>query len=86
MNEIRNYNYDQRNDIFYLHFLNDKGDSYADEQAPGVFVMKDIETDETTGLTVFFPKAKFVDQSRAMTTLGFTKELTKMNECVMAFA
>ena len=44
--------YDKNNDILYLG-LADKSDSYGDEVASGLIVMRDISTDEITGFTIF---------------------------------
>lgn len=45
-------NYDRTNDIMYFS-LGDKSNSYGDEIVDGFVVMRDIETDEITGFTIF---------------------------------
>ncbi len=86
MNEIKSYDYDQRNDILYIRYLNDRGISYADEQEIGVYIMKDMETDEVTGVMIFDPKTRFKERSKSLTLLGLGNLISSMNECLMATA
>ena len=45
-------NYDSKNDILYLTFSN-KNNSIGDEIIDGYVVMKDILSDDVTGVTIF---------------------------------
>ncbi len=44
-------NYDSENDVLYLGF-GDRNNSYGDEILPGVIVLRDMDTEEITGLTI----------------------------------
>lgn len=53
---IKKAMYDNRNDILYVHFSNYcDGASYSDEYS-GVLIQRDMNTDEITGITIFYPK------------------------------
>ncbi|KXG78307.1 DUF2283 domain-containing protein [Thermotalea metallivorans] len=45
-------NYDRKFDILYLS-IGEPRPSYGEEETPGLVVLKDIETDEITGFTIF---------------------------------
>ena len=48
---IRKTNYDRLNDVLYLTLNTSRGRSYADSESPiGIEILRDIETDEITGL------------------------------------
>lgn len=49
--EKLDYHYDKRHDILYISLGNPKP-SYSDEILPGIFLRRDFETDEVTGLTI----------------------------------
>lgn len=44
-------NYDKRYDTLYVAFA-DKSNSYGDDTVDGLIVMRDLTTDEITGLTI----------------------------------
>ncbi|NMB07942.1 MAG: DUF2283 domain-containing protein [Tissierellia bacterium] len=45
-------NYDSKFDILYISIGNPVP-SYGDEQVPGLVILKNIKTDEITGVTIF---------------------------------
>ncbi len=44
-------NHDSENDVLYLGF-GDRSNSYGDEILPGIIVLRDMDTEEMTGLTI----------------------------------
>lgn len=50
-------NYDTKFDILYISIGNPPF-SYGDESIPGLVILKSIETDELTGITIFDFKKK----------------------------
>jgi len=46
------FNYDNKYDILYI-LLSDSKNSIGDEEYDGLVVMRDEDTDEITGLTIF---------------------------------
>ena len=46
------YDYDKSNDILYCSFA-DKSNSYGDEDPDGIVIMRDIDSNNVTGITVF---------------------------------
>lgn len=67
--------YDQKNDILYIHFPTDRGNSYGEEVAPGIEEMHDIDTDEVTGLMIFYPERKYQERQQALDALGYDIDL-----------
>ena len=53
-NSIQKMTYDKINDVLYVTFVPDS-DSYGDETG-GVVLLRDMDTDAITGLTIFSPK------------------------------
>ena len=47
-----NLDYDKKNDVLYISIGRPKP-SYGEEDVPGIVILKDIITDEITGITVF---------------------------------
>ena len=61
---IANLQYDQENDILYYTCLNNC-DSYGDENPDNIVVMRDIESDVITGVTILnFAKMYRMKDSR----------------------
>lgn len=46
-----NYDYDRENDVLYYTFSSNKN-SYGDEDPDNIVFMRDIDTDELTGITI----------------------------------
>ena len=72
---IRKTNYDANNDIIYLTFEKEKGSSYADEGPLGIEIMRDWDTEEMTGLMVYYPKTQIVDRQKKLNELGLNFRL-----------
>lgn len=51
---IQRIDYDDKNDVLYISFVVNSM-SYGDEYG-GVVIMKDMKTDDITGLTILSPK------------------------------
>lgn len=47
-----NLNLDRKNDILYIK-INSTNNSYGDETENGVVILKDLEDDNVTGITIF---------------------------------
>lgn len=45
------YNYDSKFDVLYISFC-DSGNSYGDDEQPGIIYRRDVDTDEITGYTI----------------------------------
>lgn len=49
--EMPIYDYDERFDVLYIA-LGDRNNSYGDDSENGLVYLKDIDTDELTGITI----------------------------------
>lgn len=49
------FQYDRANDVLYIS-LGQPRPSYCDEVLPGIFLRKDLCTDEVTGVTILYPR------------------------------
>ena len=67
--------YDDINDILYVTFANDQGNSYAEEEEQGIEIMHDSITDDVTGLMVFAPRMKLKDRQQKLYNLGYIIDL-----------
>ena len=56
------FNYDNKYDILYI-LLSDGKNSLGDEEYDGLVVMRDEETDEITGLTIYGFMEKYQSDS-----------------------
>lgn len=70
--------YDEINDILYITFTNDRGNSYAEEEERGIEVMYDSITDDVTGVMVFSPKTRREDRQSKLDKLGFCIDLSSV--------
>lgn len=70
--------YDEINDILYISFTNDRGNSYAEEEERGIEVMHDSITDDVTGLMIFSPKLRREDRQKKLNSLGFCIDLSSI--------
>ena len=68
---IRKVTYDQNNDILYVTFENAKGTSYADEGPFGIEIMRDWNTEEVTGVLIYYPKSEMNDRQKKLDSMGF---------------
>jgi hypothetical protein len=72
--------YDQKNDILY-YTRSDEGDSYGDENPDNIVIMRDIESDVVTGITVLnFARMYRTKDARLKILEGFFRldDVTKM--------
>ena len=75
---IQKVTYDKNNDILYVSFENAKGTSYADDGPFGIEIMRDWNTEEVTGLMVYYPRKELQDRQRKLDSLGFELVLSEM--------
>ena len=75
---IQKVTYDKNNDILYVSFENAKGTSYADDGPFGIEIMRDWNTEEVTGLMVYYPRKELHDRQRKLDSLGFELILSDM--------
>lgn len=68
---IQKIDYDPANDILYIKFPCDKGMSYSSDSLDGLEIMRDMETDELTGLMVYYAKAKRDVRQKLINSLGY---------------
>ena len=68
---IRKTKYDDLNDILSISFEGDRGMSYSDGGPIGFEIMKDMETDELTGLIIYDPVSKQKDRQEKLNEMGF---------------
>ena len=70
--------YDKKNDILYIGFQNDRGRSYADDGPVGIEIMRDMDTDEITGIMVYYPQQKREDRQKKLDAMGYHFPLAEM--------
>lgn len=71
MKEIKKTDYDRRNDILYVIFSNDRGNSYCEEETIGIEAMRDMETDELTGFMIYYPQRNYLERKQELKEIGF---------------
>ena len=76
--QIKNSEYDRLSDILYVHFSNDRGDSYGDEAENGVELFRDCETNEITGFEVTHVRLNPSARQRQMKEMGFDYDLRQL--------
>ena len=72
---IQKMSYDRINDILYIDFENARSNSYADDGPFGIEIMRDMDTDEVTGLMVYYPRKLMMDRQQKLTDLGYSIQL-----------
>lgn len=72
-------NYDKTYDIMYVSVGN-KANSYGDEKIDGLVIMKDLDTDEITGFTVFGFKKRLEEGSLYDLTISDDINLRSMKD------
>ncbi|MBQ9009142.1 MAG: hypothetical protein IJ088_07430 [Clostridia bacterium] len=75
---IERSEYDPFSDILYVHFLNDKGDSYGDDFENGVEIFRDSLTDEITGFQVYHLNGCEDERQKQMNTMGLSYSLKSL--------
>lgn len=80
MKQIGRSEYDRDTDILYVHFTNDRGDSYGDEEDNGVEVFKDCWTNEITGFQVYHIRDYERERQEQMHEMGLDYDLKQLCE------
>lgn len=62
LKEKLKYNYDGKFDVLYLA-LGDKSNSYGDDSEQDLIYLKDMDTDELTGVTIMGFLKKYISNS-----------------------
>ena len=75
INYIQSKTYDRINDILYIKFASTSM-SYGDETEDGVVVMRDIITDEVTGVTIMYPKRDYAIRVQQLKRLGLDVDIS----------
>lgn len=75
---IQKVTYDKNNDILYVSFENAKGTSYADDGPFGIEIMRDWDSEEVTGLMIYYPHKEMQDRQQKLDSLGFRIDLSDM--------
>ncbi len=70
MKKIKKTDYDRRNDILYIVFSNDRGNSYCEEETIGIEAMRDMETDELTGFMIYYPQRNYQERQQELREIG----------------
>ncbi len=71
--------YDRRNDTLYLMFTADSGNTYGDEVADNVYLLRDIDTDEVIGIMIFHPKIHTEIKRQSLQHEGYDIGLEMLN-------
>ena len=77
---IKRSKYYPDDDILYVHFENDRGDSYGFEEENGVEIFKDCETDEITGFEVYHISLNPEARQNQMRKMGLNYDLLQLCE------
>lgn len=80
MKPIEKSEYDRNTDILYVHFSNDRGDSYGFEEDNGVEIFKDCDTDEITGFQVSHIRNFETERQKQMIEMGLDYNLQYLCE------
>ena len=75
---IKRSKYYPDDDILYVHFSNDRGDSYGAEAENGVEIFKDCETDEITGFEVRYVQVNPEARQNQMREMGLDYDLWRL--------
>lgn len=78
MTQIKRSEYDSLSDILYVHFANDRGDSYGAEAENGVEIFKDCETNEITGFEVYHIQLNPDERQNQMREMGLNYDLHQL--------
>lgn len=67
------FDYDKKYDVLYIA-LGDRSNSYGDDSDGSIIYLKDIDTDELTGITIMNFKKKYIENRLP----AFPKSLNKV--------
>ena len=78
---IRKTNYDRLNDVLYLTLNTSRGRSYADSESPiGIEILRDIETDEITGLVIYYAEKQERKRQEEFSKIGWNLNIRELCE------
>ena len=76
------FDYDKRFDVLYIA-LGDRSNSYGDDYDGNVIYLKDIDTDELTGITIMNFKKKYIENKLPAFSKSIRKVLSEAEKVVM---
>lgn len=78
MYKTRKVTYDRCNDVLYVSFDGDRGHSYGNGEENGIEEMLDMDTDQVTGLMVFYPLLRQQERQSALDKMGYHLHLNEL--------
>lgn len=76
------FDYDKKFDVLYIA-LGDRSNSYVDDSDGNVIYLKDIDTDELTGITIMNFKKKYIENKLPAFSKSIRKVLHDAEKVVM---
>lgn len=76
------FDYDKKFDVLYIA-LGDRSNSYGDDSDGDVIYLKDIDTDELTGITIMNFKKKYIENKLPAFSKSIRKVLHDAEKVVM---
>ena len=76
------FDYDKKFDVLYIA-LGDRSNSYGDDSEGNVIYLKDIDTDELTGITIMNFKKKYIENKLRAFSKSIRKVLHDTEKVVM---
>lgn len=71
--------YDERNDVLYLHFTASPRRAYGDvDPYENVILLREIETNQIVGVTLLYPKAEQEKREKELSALGYQFDLSRL--------
>lgn len=78
MYKTKKVTYDRRNDVLYVSFDSDRGQSYGSGEENGIEEMLDMDTDQVTGLMIFYPRLRQQERQSALDQKGYNLHLNEL--------
>lgn len=76
------FDYDKKFDVLYIA-LGDRSNSYGDDSDGNVIYLKDIDTDELTGITIMNFKKKCIEKKLPVFSKSIRKVLHEAEKAIM---
>lgn len=76
------FDYDKKFDVLYIA-IGDRSNSYGDDSEGNVIYLKDIDTDELTGITIMNFKKKYIENKLPAFSKSIRKVLHDAEKVVM---
>lgn len=70
---VKHYEYDDKFGVLYITF-SDTSNSYGDEKLNGIVWLRDMDTEEITGLTIFFNELENINKMENLFIRTYDKE------------